>query len=123
MILPPIRASKNGETRLDRSRCFLRFISPHSFLSESRHFSCIFDFPTLKRFTSPSVALIVLLGHCETIAHTLPYTSITTSTKRDRDNSPVFLFLLSRSGPPKRGKRETSCEEQGVACKEYLLHN
>ena len=32
----------------------------------------------------------------ETIAHTLPYTFITTPTKKDRDASPVFLFLLSR---------------------------
>jgi hypothetical protein len=35
-------------------------------------------------------------GECETIAHTLPYTFITTPTKKDRDASPVFLFLLSR---------------------------
>jgi hypothetical protein len=32
----------------------------------------------------------------ETIAHTLPYTAITTSRKKERDNSPVFLLLLSR---------------------------
>jgi hypothetical protein len=33
-------------------------------------------------------------GEYETIAHTLPYTFMTTPTKKDRDNSPVFFFAI-----------------------------